>query len=205
MAELSPKTILETIEVIRAVKSLFAEHNPYLPIYSALGGAFIGAVSSFFPNYLINRLKERREKKSTTLQIYAEIKASIELAEHRKYIVQLEQVVAAFAEKQITSYSYQVQVREDVFPIFRASLDRLGILDIDIQVNVVEFYQLIEAVIQDVKPGGLLNAQPASESAFVETLRISKRAREIGTNLLALIERRYRLPDLKHGMCNAQG
>jgi hypothetical protein len=202
MTEPSPKTILETVEVIRAVKSLFVEHNPYLPVYSALGGAFIGAVSSFFPNYLIHCLKERREKKSTTLQLYAEIKASLDLIEHRKYIAHLEQVLAAFAAKKITSYSYQVQVPEDVFPIFKGNLDRLGLLDIDIQVKVVEFYQLVQAVIQDVKPGGILNAQPATESAFEEVLYISKRAIGVGVALLDVIERRCRLSNGNPRTCN---
>lgn len=99
MAQLEPKSILETIEIIRAVKSLFVEQNPYLPMYSALGGAFIGAVSAFFPNHLINRIKNRNEKRSTTLQIYAEIKATLELASHRKYIEQLELACAAFVQK----------------------------------------------------------------------------------------------------------
>lgn len=110
MADLDPKTVLETIELIRAVKSLFIEQSPYLPMYSALGGAFVGAVSSFFPNYIIAKLKDRKDRRSTTLQLYAEVKATIELAEHRSYIQQMERVAEAFNSKQITSYTYQIQV-----------------------------------------------------------------------------------------------
>ena len=203
MAELDPKAILASIEVIRAVKSLFVEQNPYLPMYSALGGAFVGAVSSFFPNYIINKLKDRKEKRSTTLQIYAEVKATIELAEHRNYIQQLERVVEAFNSKQISSYTYQIQVPEDRFPIFKSSLDRLGVLDVDIQVKIVEFYQLLEAVVQDVKPGGLLNARAAPMEAFQEALRITKRARQVGSEILAAIEKRHRIPNSSITLSNA--
>ncbi|MBZ0096683.1 MAG: hypothetical protein K8H75_15115 [Sulfuricella sp.] len=195
MADIDPKTVLETIEIIRAVKSLFIEQNPYLPMYSALGGAFVGAVSSFFPNYIIAKLKDRKDKRSTTLQLYAEVKATIELAEHRNYIQQLERVVEAFNAKQVTSYTYQIQVPEDRFPIFKSSLDRLGMLEVDIQVKVVEFYQLLEAVVQDVKPGGLLNVRPAPAEAFQEALRITKRARQLGGEILAIIEKRHRIPN----------
>ena len=195
MDQLEPKTILETIEIIRAVKSLFVEQNPYLPMYSALGGAFIGAVSAFFPNYLINKIKDRNEKRSTTLQIYAEVKATIELAEHRKYIEQLERVEEAFVRKEITSHTYRIQVPEDRFPVFKSSLIRLGLLDVDLQVKVVEFYQLLEAVIQDVKPGGLLNVKPAPVEAFQEALRIMKRAKQLGSDIQAIIEKRYRVPN----------
>jgi hypothetical protein len=190
MTDVDLKTILESIEVIRAVKSL-----PYLPMYSALGGAFVGAVSSFFPNYIINKIKDCNEARSTTLQIYAEVKATIELAEHRNYIQHLERVVEAFNSKQITSYTYQIQVPEDRFPIFKSSLARLGILDVNIQVKVVEFYQLLEAVIQDVKPGGLLNARPAQIEAFQEALRITKRARQVGSEILVAIEKRHQIPN----------
>ena len=160
-------------------------------MYSALGGAFIGAVSSFFPNYILNRFKDRKEKRSTTFQLYAEIKATIELIEHRNYIQQFERVVEAFNSKQTTPFTYQIQVPEERFPIFKSSLDRLGVIDVDIQVKVVEFYQLLEAVVQDVKPGGLLNASPAPLEAFQEALRISKRARQVGAEILATIEKRH--------------
>lgn len=205
MADLDPKAVLETIELIRAVKSLFIEQNPYLPMYSALGGAFVGAVSSFFPNYIIAKLKDRKDRRSTTLQLYAEVKATIELAEHRNYIQQMERVVEAFNANQITSYTYQIQVPEDRFPIFKSSLDRLGMLEVDIQVKVVEFYQLVEAVVQDVKPGGLLNARPAPVEAFQEALRITKRARQLGGEILATIEDRYQIPNSSVGASNVLG
>jgi len=197
MEDIDPKPVLEAIEIIRSVKSLFTEQTPYLPVYSALGGAFVGAISSFFPNYLIGKLKERKEKRSTTLQLYAEVKATIELAEHRNYIQQLERVVEAFNAKQITAYTYQIQVSEDRFPIFKSSLDRLGMLEVDIQVKVVEFYQLLEAVVQDVKPGGLLNVSPASLEAFQEALRITKRAQQLGVEILAIIEKYHRIPSTR--------
>lgn len=193
MADIDPKTVLETIEIIRVVKSLFIEQNPYLPMYSALGGAFIGAVSSFFPNYIIGKLKDRRDRRSTTLQLYAEVKSTIELVEHRNYIQQLEHVVAAFNSKQINAYTYQIQVPEDRFPIFKSSLGRLGMLEVDVQVKLVEFYQLLEAVIQDVKPGGLLNVSPAPVEAFQEALHIAKRARQLGNEILDIIEKRHRI------------
>lgn len=203
MADIDPKSILATIELIRAVKSLFIEQNPYLPMYSALGGAFVGAVSSFFPNYIIGILKDRQATRSTTLQLYAEIKATIELAEHRNYIQHLESVVEAFNAKQITAYTFQIQVPDDRFPIFKSSLDRLGMLEVGLQVKVVEFYQLLEAVVQDVKPGGELNVRPAQAKTFEEALRIVKRARQIGVEILAVIEKCHRIPNLSVRDSNA--
>jgi len=191
MNELDTKTLQTAIELLRTAKPLFVGDNPYLPVWSALGGAFIGAIASFFPNYLIAKRKERAEKRSTTLQLYSEIKATIEIAKHRQYIEELEKIEQAFLSNQITAYTFQIQVSDDRYPVFRSSLERLGVLDIEIQVKVVEFYQLLEAVVQDVKPGGLLNVAPAPLAAFQEALRISKLAQKLGSEILVAIEKRY--------------
>ncbi|MBS1227747.1 MAG: hypothetical protein H6R17_1024 [Proteobacteria bacterium] len=104
-------------------------------------------------------------------------------------------MVEAFHSKQITSCTYHIQVPEDRFLIFKSSLDRLGMLEVNIQVKVVEFYQLLEAVAQDVKPGGILNAMPAPAEGFQEALRITKRARQLGGEILDIIEKRHRIPN----------
>jgi len=193
MAELDTKTLQAAIDLLRTAKPLFVSADPYLPVWSALGGAFIGAIASFIPNYLIAKRKERAEKRSTTLQLYSEIKATIEIAKHRQYIEELEKIEQAFLANQISEYTFQVQVPDERYPVFKSSLERLGVLDIQIQVKVVEFYQLLEAVVQDVKPGGLLNSAPAPLAKFQEALRISKLARQIGCELLEAIEKQYPL------------
>lgn len=76
-------------------------------------------------------------------------------------------------------------------------------LEVDIQVKVVEFYQLVEAVVQDIKPGGLLNARPAPVEAFQEALRITKRAQQLGGEILAAVEKRYQIPNSSVGASNA--
>ncbi|NTV70678.1 MAG: hypothetical protein HGA71_11075 [Azonexaceae bacterium] len=191
MTELDTKTFQAVVEILRTAKPLFVSADPYLPVWSALGGAFIGAIASFIPNYLIAKRKERSEKRSTTLQLYSEIKATIEIAKHRQYIEALEAIEKAFLANQITEYSFEVQVPDDRYPIFKSSMERLGSIDIQIQVKVVEFYQLLEAVVQDVKPGGLLNSAPAPLNKFQEALRISKLTRQIGSEILVAIEKQY--------------
>ena len=78
-------------------------------------------------------------------------------------------------------------------------------LEVDIQVKVVEFYQLLEAVVQDVKPGGLLNVTPAPAEAFEEALRITNKARQLGGEILAIIEKRHRIPNSSAGTYNVRG
>ncbi len=63
MSDIDTKTILETVEILNGVKSLFATSNPLLPVYSALGGAFVGAVSGIIPTTISNILKSEANSK----------------------------------------------------------------------------------------------------------------------------------------------
>lgn len=194
MSEMDLKNVLISIEAIKAVKALFVTSNPYLPVYSALGGAFVGAVSSIIPNLIINWHNYRTERRSTTLRLYAEIKAAIEVADYRGYIEHLEQIEEKLRNNKIPSWTYLVQVSDDRYPIYKSSLDQLGMIDVGLQVKIVEFYQLLEAIIQDIKPGGILNANPAPHVYFLNALGLAKRARSLGGNILATIEKQYNIP-----------
>ena len=59
------------------------------------------------------------------------------------------------------------------------------------QGQIVLLYQLLEAVIQDIKPGGMLNAEPAGRAGFAEALTLSERAKAIAEQVLVDIERLY--------------
>jgi hypothetical protein len=194
MTEVDPVALSSAIELIAALKPLFSEKDPYLPVYSALGGAFVGALASFVPNYFLEGIKEARVKKATTLQLYAEIKATMEVVQHRGYIRHLEEIEHAMLVGTLAGYRYQVIVPDERNPIYKCALERLGVLDIDIQAMVVEFYQLLEAITQDVKPGGLLNSTEAGLPAYQEALKIAWRTHRLGEVILTTIGKRYRLP-----------
>ena len=166
----------------------------YLPVIGALGGALIGGLSSFLANVFLSKRKDESDKLSTTFQIYAEVKAILEIASHRKYIEQLENINNSFTPQHIQFQTYQVQVPDSRFPVFKNSLPRLGLLDRDLQINIIGFYQILEAVIQDVKPGGLLNAEPSGAEGFQGVLRLMKQAIEIGDDILKIINKRYPYP-----------
>ena len=68
------KTVLEAVEIIREIKSLFAEESPYLAVYAALGGALVGAVAIIIPTSFASWRATCQARKVTALEIYAEIK-----------------------------------------------------------------------------------------------------------------------------------
>ena len=196
------QSILNVIEIIKEIKLLLAVQNPYLPVYSALGGAFVGAVSAFIPNYLISKCKERSEKRSTTLQLYAEIKSILELIKLRQYVEAVTNIVNELKQGGKGSYQLQIQFQEERFVVYRNNLPKLGLIDYDLQLKIVEFYMLLEAIIQDVKPGGILNTMPGRLFEYENILNITIRAVNVADSTVRLIEDRYRF--LRHEFRNNQ-
>jgi len=110
MADVDTQTVLNVVEILKGVKSLLGQQNPYLPVYSALGGAFVGAVATFIPNSMIALCKERRERKSLTLALYAEIQAVTELIRARAYVENIRNIINdmhkwAHCKRYISNYS----------------------------------------------------------------------------------------------------
>ena len=56
MAEVTTETALNVIEILKGIKTLLAKSDPYLPVYSALGGAFLGAVATFITVNVTNKV-----------------------------------------------------------------------------------------------------------------------------------------------------
>jgi hypothetical protein len=92
----------------------------------------------------------------------------------------MEQIVETLSSTPGSTRQFEVTISYDYFKIYHANLERIDLIDHSIRVKVVTFYQLLEAVIQDVKPGGPLASQPRTVDPFAEALSIVKLAIELG-------------------------
>lgn len=191
MPDISLETVQSSIQLIKDIKTLFVVQNPYLPVYSAIGGAAVGAMASVIPTFINSWFKDRRDRKVLSFQLYAEVKATLEVAETRQYANQLRQIVSSLKSGKFPSYSYQIQVPDDRFPIYKNSLGNLGLLDINLQVPIVSFYQTLEAIIQDVKLGGILNASSGGFAEFSEVLELVEKAEKLGSEIVGLMKCKY--------------
>ena len=106
MTDISLETVQSSIQLIKDIKTLFVVQNPYLPVYSAIGGAAVGAMASIIPTSINSWFKDKRDRKVLSFQLYAEIKAALEVAEARQYANQLRQIVSLLKSGQHSSYSY---------------------------------------------------------------------------------------------------
>lgn len=188
---LDPDVASQVIELLKRAKPLFeSKDDAWLATVGALG-AIGGALAAFFPNYWIARRQERQLRESVAVQIYAEIQATLELERHRKYIANVRELVTQFERNEISGATYSVDIADDRFPVFKAQLPHLGRLPFKLQQRIVLFYQTLEGVIQDIRPGGYVNARSVGKEPFIEVLGLLTRARALGEEVLAEIERLY--------------
>ena len=186
---MEPANSLQTIELLKAAKPLFEGSDGYAVAAVGALGAIGGALATFFPSWLMAKHQRSEIAKSTAFQLYAEIKATLEVERHRGYIKGLREVLEAFDSEKITSWTYQVQVPDDRFIIYKSNLANIGLLPPVLQGQIVLLYQLLEAIVQDVKPGGLLNAEPVGKEPFAEALRLIEHAKRIAEEIMASLEK----------------
>jgi hypothetical protein len=194
MLDMEPINHLQTIELLKAAKPLFASGDAYL----VAGAGALSAVAGVLVAYLTNRwtVSGQREttRKSTAFQIYAEISATLEVEQYRGYSTSIRDLLKASEGQDDFKGIYQVQVPDERFIIFKANLANLGLLPPKLQSDIVLLYQLLEAVVQDIKPGGLLNLEHVGREPFVELLCLMDKSRRIAYEILAQIEKLY--PDV---------
>jgi hypothetical protein len=159
--------------------------NPQLiPVLAALGGAALGMFGSFLPTYTLECFKKKEESRSTTSAILTEIRVTLELFRHRQYLNEIESILEQFRQDKTPDSTFQVVMPETCYPIFKSQVGKIGLLPEHLRDDVVTFYQFLEAVICDVKPGGTFSV-PRDKHFFECLFEISKETVRIGEQILA--------------------
>ena len=181
---MNPQDARDLFETLKLLTDLISQRpSEWLPVYAAIGGAFVGAIASFFPILIVETYKNRMESHQIQASIIAEIAALVEVMEARGYLGSLKNIVEQFnAKPELTSYSISVDVPSHYSRIYQGNCSRIGLICSNTAVKIVRFHQLIDAVVQDVKPGGVLS-RGAEKKAFIEAIAILEQALEIGEEL----------------------
>jgi hypothetical protein len=179
----------KVMQTLQDLKSLYTQQNQWIPVIAAVGGALVGAISAIFPNMIIERFKERRAVKALTESIVCEIVAILKIIEYRRYLESVEKIIENLRSKPGNTISFTVVIPDNYFKIYHANLDKLSMIDRSIRVKVVTFYQLLEAVIQDVKPGGYISTSPRGIEPYIESASILRKGIELGKEIVAIWEK----------------
>lgn len=159
-------------------------YNILIPVFTAFGGIILGAIVSIFSAYFQERVKRSAEAKAVTLAIVTEIRVSLFLAEKRQYLERIQETLTDIQSGKIAASGFRVVVSDDYCPIFKSNLQKIGLLPSSIRDDVVAFYQLLEAAVCDVRPGGLLAENQCGEKEFSELFAIATEAMRVGKKVI---------------------
>ncbi|HBO4442103.1 hypothetical protein OPY27_03125 [Pseudomonas aeruginosa] len=153
----------------------------------------IGAAAGAGPTLYLHLSGVRRERQAVRAAILAEIRALVDLIERRGYLSHVRTeyqtlslslaMVTPFTQQEVAEASLRVLVPPDYNLIYRENATRLGCLEPGEAAQVVKFYQLIQSVIADVTPGGLLYEGTREARQISETLAIFEEAMRVGKAL----------------------
>ncbi len=194
---MTPEDIQSIAETVRIMKGLTSsEPNEWLPVYAALGGAIAGAIASFFPSWMMELRKEAAFSKKIERCLLSEISAIVEIVEHRGYLLTLKKIITHLRESpEGTLYCFYVDVPQHYSRIYQDNCKHIGAITEDTAQKIIYFHQLLDAVIQDIKPDGIfsdgttLEHFEEMEIIFCEAVNMAK---ELTKNINTEKPRTYR-------------
>lgn len=165
------------IDAISTLKS-----NEWIPVISALGGTVVGAITTYYPTKYLEDRRAKEFSKQVQNCIIAEISALIRIIENRKYVESIEDAISHLEKNPSEQYQLFADIPLHYSKIYQEQCKNIGVLDRKTAREIINFYQLIDAVVQDLKTSGSFSTHP-SLKGYKESLEMFKLAIQIGKNL----------------------
>lgn len=176
------KSLAEITQILTSV--LQEKPNEWLPVYAALGGSLAGALGTFFPSFLIEKYKDKQESNRLLSSLLAEVQALLNIIEYREYGDSIKKIISYLKTQKInTTQRLTVIVPDHYCRIYQENAGKIGIIPYKHAHKIIIFYQLIDAVVQDVKPNGVLSNGTTIESFEAADIILTK-AVIIGNELI---------------------
>ncbi|WP_049780978.1 hypothetical protein [Hahella chejuensis] len=190
---MSPEELKEVVNALKSIIDITSQKpNQWLPLYAALGGAAMGALASFIPTWIFEKRREKVQSIQIESSLISEISALIDIIETRKYLPAIQEAIKHLdSDKTITHYKIIIDVPAHYSRVYQNNCKNIGAIKPEVARNIILFHQIIDAVIQDLKPGAIVQndeIEPPANSedtldTFREVARLLEQALSIGRNL----------------------
>ena len=175
------KALEESLKIISTLTA--NQPNEYLPIIATAIGAVVGAVASFASMYCLDRRKDKLKTESLHASLKSEISAHLKVFKYRKYEKTIEKYIESLKNRPAGSKEiFFVQVPDHYSRVYQANCSAIGLIQKEAAEDIVMYHQLIDSVIQDVKPGGLI-AQGGTLEQFVQLEKILSKALKLAQRI----------------------
>ncbi|ENQ8180983.1 hypothetical protein BS623_23950 [Vibrio parahaemolyticus] len=159
-----------------------SQPNQWIPVISALGGALVGGLVTFFPTKYLEEHRAKMFSQQVQNSIIAEVSALLRVIENRKYVESVEEAVLYLKNNPKGTYTLFADIPAHYSLIYQEQCKHIGTLDREVARDIINFYQLIDAIVQDIKPNGTFTTHPSLE-AYKESLAMFQLAVQIGKSL----------------------
>ncbi|MBT41591.1 MAG: hypothetical protein CMF12_03605 [Idiomarina sp.] len=177
--------LLEAAQTIDILRSMFAdEKNEWLPVIAAIGGAFVGGVSSFFPSFFLEKRKSKLEKRSVEIAIISEISAFLEVIERREYVHELKEDINYLKQNPDEKIQFAVIVPAHYSQVYQQHISKIGLLHPELSARIIRFHQLIDSVVQDIATDGVVANVGGDLKTLSELLEIFESAVTVGREIV---------------------
>ncbi|MDN3518310.1 hypothetical protein QWY84_11865 [Aquisalimonas lutea] len=174
--ELASQLLSQMGELRAAVEST---RSVWVIVLPPIITAIVGFLAAIVPTAWLEHRREKRAVKTLRSSLMAELASAASIIRARGYVQDLKEGAEGTREK------LQINVPADYFRVFRANVDKLGLLDAAEAARIIQTYQLLESVIQDVIPGGPLHEGTAGPSGFRENWQFLESALHLADKLVS--------------------
>ncbi|EPD3668486.1 hypothetical protein ACR9T1_000033 [Serratia marcescens] len=159
--------------------------NQLIAASSGLLGVLIGAGVSGLVNYRIEHSKRDYEKKSYTAGFIAEIEALQMIIRKRRYLEAFSSLLES-PEIQRGEFvgTYYVLIPDDYARFYNANMNKVGVLGPEKTKKIIQYHQLLQAIVQDFKPDSYVSQFGFTKEAIEENLHLLNSALSLGDEIL---------------------
>ncbi|MDP0498687.1 MAG: hypothetical protein Q7P63_01185 [Verrucomicrobiota bacterium JB022] len=159
------------------------QYELLVPAFSALMGAVVGGLVTYFTTKAMERWKQNEERKVVFAAMVAEIEMITVHLDRRHYAEDMERIIEDYRKGRRSQLDYHVMIPEDYCPVYKSHLSRIGLLPYPLIGDIVRFYQILQSIVEDVRPGGPV-AEGCSEGTMVECVAITREATRLGRDVV---------------------
>ncbi|MBI1425017.1 MAG: hypothetical protein GC149_16340 [Gammaproteobacteria bacterium] len=157
--------------------------NMIVPAVFGIAGTVVGAVVTGASVFLSEWWKDKKKSAQIRASLIAEVDALVEIANKREYLQGLLKTRDYLkTQPEGTRYSYTVRIPDHYSRIYQANADSIGSIDSETACKIVQFHQFVDAVVQDVLPGGSLHVGGNIDN-YEQTANILEHALNLGREI----------------------
>src|SRR5664279_1382159 len=122
----------------------------YIALVGVLIGGFLSIIGGIVSNYFLEYRKQSTESRRLAYAFHGEIQALLQIAEKRKYIQGISQIVEAmerFGQRQFV----HIHVRREYLGVFKSNTSNIGLLKNPLPESITRFYVQSNSVLEDLE------------------------------------------------------